>query len=453
MERRTLGRTGLQVPVVGMGTWRTFDVRGEAARRNARAIVDMALQVGANFLDSSPMYGAAEQVLSEALQGQRDQALIATKVWAATRSERQAQVERALALFGNCIDLYQIHNLLNWLEHLAMLERLHDRGQVRAIGATHYSSFAFRELRQVMQTGRITAIQIPYNPLQREVESEILPLLGTTAGLRPITILEEIERRHPETDWRPCRRTLERRIRTWKARHGGEQEVIFRQLQRPGPSPNPHRRSMAIRLPRVRSAPRRTRKSRTNALAVNQKAKGQTYPVWPFCLLGVRRLFQLQLSRGSQSMRQLLASECFCIHGAHARAAAWARSSLYVSGQTRAQTLATKCVDNQLVVANRESCIRLRVPAFLSLAFAGEQDAIGADQGNDPIVAEIERTEKFFEFGDAELQCVFHRPCATRCLNAKRAKFARLGGQINASYGEAVPSLGGHNRRQNIPRG
>ena len=176
MERRTLGRTGLQVPVVGMGTWRTFDVRGEAARRNARAIVDMALQVGANFFDSSPMYGAAEQVLSEALQGRRDKALIATKVWAATRSEGQAQVKRALALFGNCIDLYQIHNLLNWLEHLAMLERLHDRGQVRAIGATHYSSSAFRELRQVMQTGRITAIQIPYNPLQREVEREILPL-------------------------------------------------------------------------------------------------------------------------------------------------------------------------------------------------------------------------------------------------------------------------------------
>jgi aryl-alcohol dehydrogenase-like predicted oxidoreductase len=176
MEKRTLGRTGLQVPVIGMGTWRTFDVRGEAARRNARAIVDMALQVGANFFDSSPMYGAAEHVLGETLQGRRDKALIATKVWATTRSEGQAQIKKALAFFGNCIDLYQIHNLVNWLEHLAMLEGLHERGQVRAIGATHYSSSAFRELRQVMQTKRITAIQIPYNPLQREVEREILPL-------------------------------------------------------------------------------------------------------------------------------------------------------------------------------------------------------------------------------------------------------------------------------------
>src|SRR4051794_6782000 len=72
------------------------------------------------------------------------------------------------------------------------------------------------------------------DPLASVWESEILPLLGTTAGLRPITILEEIERRHPETDWRPCRRTLERRIQTWKALHGGEQEVIFHQVQRPG---------------------------------------------------------------------------------------------------------------------------------------------------------------------------------------------------------------------------
>ncbi len=176
MEHRLLGKTGLQVPVVGMGTWRTFDVRGETAKRNARALVDTTLKSGTNFLDTSPMYVAAEQVLGEILRGRRKEALIATKVWASTRSEGQAQVKRALSLFDNFIDLYQIHNLVNWLEHLAMLERLRDNGQVGAIGATHYSSSAFGELRRVMQTGRISAIQIPYNPLQREVERDILPL-------------------------------------------------------------------------------------------------------------------------------------------------------------------------------------------------------------------------------------------------------------------------------------
>ena len=75
MEHRTLGNTSLQVPVIGMGTWQTFDVKGEAASINARAIVDTALEVGANFFDSSPMYGEAERVLGESLQGRRAQAL------------------------------------------------------------------------------------------------------------------------------------------------------------------------------------------------------------------------------------------------------------------------------------------------------------------------------------------------------------------------------------------
>ncbi len=176
MEHRELGRTGLQVPAVGMGTWRTFDVSGEPARKNARAVVDTALKAGANFFDSSPMYGEAEHVLGEALRGRRKMALVATKVWAPTRSEGRAQVKRALQFFGGYVDLYQIHNLLNWLEHLAMLEHLREAGKVRAIGATHYSSSAFGELRHVMQTRRITAIQIPYNPIQREVERDILPL-------------------------------------------------------------------------------------------------------------------------------------------------------------------------------------------------------------------------------------------------------------------------------------
>lgn len=176
MEHRLLGKTGLQVPVVGMGTWRTFDISGEPAMKNARFIVDTALTKGVNFFDSSPMYGAAEHVLGETLRGRRSEAIIATKVWATSRSEGQAQIKQALSFFDNYVDLYQIHNLVNWLEHLALLEGLRDAGKVRAIGATHYNSSAFGDLRRVMKTGRITAIQIPYNPLQREVEREIFPL-------------------------------------------------------------------------------------------------------------------------------------------------------------------------------------------------------------------------------------------------------------------------------------
>lgn len=176
MEIRTLGQTGLQVPVIGMGTWQTFDVRGAAAEQNARAVVDVALQMGANFFDSSPMYGEAERVLGQAIRERRGHCLIATKVWTPSAAEGRAQTQRALRFFGNHIDLYQLHNLVAWREQLALLEELRAAGQVRAIGATHYSPSAFGELKTVMQTGRITAIQIPYNPLEREVERVILPL-------------------------------------------------------------------------------------------------------------------------------------------------------------------------------------------------------------------------------------------------------------------------------------
>ncbi len=176
MEMRMLGRTGLQVPAVGMGTWRTFDVRGVAAEANARAVVDAAFAAGATFFDSSPMYGEAERVLGAALEGRRAEALVATKVWTPSAAEARAQVQRALQAFGGWVDLYQLHNLVNWREHLPLLEQLRESGQVRALGATHYSPAAFGDLAQVMRTGRITAIQIPYNPLEREVEDEILPL-------------------------------------------------------------------------------------------------------------------------------------------------------------------------------------------------------------------------------------------------------------------------------------
>jgi diketogulonate reductase-like aldo/keto reductase len=142
----------------------------------ARQRVDEALEAGASFFDSSPMYGEAERVLGEALQDRRDQALIATKVWASTDREGEAQVTQALAWFGRRVDLYQIHNLLAWRTHLPRLERLRDEGAVGAIGATHLDRSAFGELAAVMRTGRITAIQIPYNPIEDAVERTILPL-------------------------------------------------------------------------------------------------------------------------------------------------------------------------------------------------------------------------------------------------------------------------------------
>jgi aryl-alcohol dehydrogenase-like predicted oxidoreductase len=144
--------------------------------------VDAALAAGTTLFDTSPMYGAAQRVLSHALHGRRERALVADKVWTPSPSEARAQIGRALAWYEGTIDIYQVHNLVAWREHLPVLEALHAEGRVRAVGATHYKHAAFAELMEVMRTGRIQMIQIPYNAADRVVEREVLPL-ATELGL------------------------------------------------------------------------------------------------------------------------------------------------------------------------------------------------------------------------------------------------------------------------------
>ena len=176
MERRRLGRSGLEAAVVGMGTWRTFDVRGAKRERDRANLVDRALQAGMDLFDSSPMYGEAERVLGQALTAARDHVLVATKVWAADDAVAARQIQSALTFFGGRVDIYQIHNLVSAPRRLDMLEALKAEGRVGAIGATHYSVAAFGQLRNLMETGRIDTIQVPYNPVQREAARDILPL-------------------------------------------------------------------------------------------------------------------------------------------------------------------------------------------------------------------------------------------------------------------------------------
>jgi aryl-alcohol dehydrogenase-like predicted oxidoreductase len=176
MERRTLGPNGFKVPVVGMGTSRTFDVRGRAAEATSRRIVEEALDVGANLFDSSPMYGEAERVLGLALDGRRDEAIVATKVWTSDDDQAERQIETSLRHAHGRVELYQIHNLVAWPARLERLGRLRDEGLVDVVGATHYDAGAFDELMTVMRTGRIGFVQVPYNPLERDVERAVLPL-------------------------------------------------------------------------------------------------------------------------------------------------------------------------------------------------------------------------------------------------------------------------------------
>jgi aryl-alcohol dehydrogenase-like predicted oxidoreductase len=186
MEHRALGATGLDVPVIGMGTWQTFDVRGAAA--DARTdVTDAAFDTGATFFDSSPMYGEAERVLGRTLQGRREGAIVATKVWTKNDAEAEQQMTAALRYFDRRVDVYQVHNLMSWRTRLGQLERLKEAGAVRVIGITHYSASAFDELLRVMKDPRVQAIQVPYNPRERAIEQEILPA-AADAGLGVIVM-------------------------------------------------------------------------------------------------------------------------------------------------------------------------------------------------------------------------------------------------------------------------
>jgi aryl-alcohol dehydrogenase-like predicted oxidoreductase len=176
MEFRDLGHSGLRVPVIGMGTWQTFDVFGKEDQAERRELVRQALDRNIRVFDSSPMYGEAERVLGAALVGQRKRAIVATKVWSTDVAEGHAQIDRALHYFDGTVDIYQVHNLVRWREYLKVFERMKAVGTVRAIGVTHYAHSAFPDLARVMRDVDIDVVQLPYNALDRLAERELLQL-------------------------------------------------------------------------------------------------------------------------------------------------------------------------------------------------------------------------------------------------------------------------------------
>ena len=172
---RTLGRTGIELPVVGLGTWRVFDLPADR-QGEADAVVAAAFDGGARVVDSSPMYGRAEAVLSHALGERRREAFVATKVWTSSVQEGRGHFGRQLGWFGGRVDLLQVHNLLGWRGHLDWMEAERGVGNIRALGATTSDPTSFAELERVMRSGRIHAIQVPLNPRERAAETRILPI-------------------------------------------------------------------------------------------------------------------------------------------------------------------------------------------------------------------------------------------------------------------------------------
>jgi diketogulonate reductase-like aldo/keto reductase len=170
---------GETLPVIGLGTWQTFDVADARARGPLRDVLRRFVELGGRVVDSSPMYGAAEAVVGDlAVElGVRDRLFVATKVWTSGRTAGVAQLERSLErLRGKRLDLLQVHNLVDWPTHLRTLREWKDAGRVRYIGVTHYTASAYGELERVMRAEPIDFVQLNYSPLEREAEQRLLPL-------------------------------------------------------------------------------------------------------------------------------------------------------------------------------------------------------------------------------------------------------------------------------------
>lgn len=206
MVERRLG------PVVGLGTWSTF---GDDAAL-ARQVMDEALAAGTTFVDTSPMYGGAESALGAALDGRRDDVLLATKIWSPSVDEGKAQLARQLELYEGRVDVEQVHNLVAWREHLPWLEAERDAGRIGRLGVTHYQVSAFGELAEALRTGRFEVLQVPYNPWERECEDELLPLaaeLGVAVvAMRPLGGSEARRRRAVSP---PAETLAELGVATW----------------------------------------------------------------------------------------------------------------------------------------------------------------------------------------------------------------------------------------------
>ncbi|CAG0956604.1 NADH-specific methylglyoxal reductase [Burkholderiales bacterium] len=179
IHTRPIPSTGERVPVIGLGTWITFDVGDSvASRAELLSVLRDFLAAGGRVVDSSPMYGSAEAVIGE-LAGElrRPPMFSATKIWTFGRWAGERQVERSRSLWGlERLDLVQVHNLLDWRTHLPTLAAMKREGRIRYLGITTSHGRRHDELERAMREVAFDFVQFTYSVADRDAEPRLLPL-------------------------------------------------------------------------------------------------------------------------------------------------------------------------------------------------------------------------------------------------------------------------------------
>ena len=180
MLTRTIPSSGEKVPVIGLGTWRAFDVDLTTDdRRQLEQVLSLFVKLGGRVIDSSPMYGRAEAVIGEltAALAIREKLFLATKVWTRGKGSGIKSIERSLALLRTKrIDLMQVHNLVDVDTQLMTLREWKEQDRIRYLGITHYDASAFADVEKIMRREKLDFIQVNYSLMEPEAEQRILPL-------------------------------------------------------------------------------------------------------------------------------------------------------------------------------------------------------------------------------------------------------------------------------------
>jgi diketogulonate reductase-like aldo/keto reductase len=177
---RAIPSSGEKLPVIGLGTWQAFDVELTSDNRKQLGdVLSLFLKLGGRVIDTSPMYGHAEDVIGElsTALGIQNKVFLATKVWTRGRENGIKSMERSIALLrAKRIDLMQVHNLVDVQTQLATLREWKTQGRIQYLGITHYEAGAFADVEKIMRSEKLDFVQINYSLMEREAEQRILPL-------------------------------------------------------------------------------------------------------------------------------------------------------------------------------------------------------------------------------------------------------------------------------------